>query len=247
MITESIIKWFQKPIANALLKAEIDGLSHILPNIFGYYIAQITPSQNENILSSSMISNKIAINFKKNSDNKLIPIECKLEELPFLPESIDAVVLLHTLEFANNPEEVIKEIYDSLIPGGYFIAFNFNPYSMWGINKIFCKNKKGIWKGKWITPNKMHKLLDDCKFEIKDYQTFYFRPPMEDTTKMLFMEIIGQFFGQKHGAAYMYVAQKESTLLLQKTKLEPSINNNETIEGMTKPITRSTQCNQNLN
>ncbi|MBU0743818.1 MAG: methyltransferase domain-containing protein [Gammaproteobacteria bacterium] len=222
-----------------MLAAELTGLASVLPTIFGYYIVQIGgPTTNNVILGSSKINNKIVLNPIKEPIDGLIPIRCDLEELPFMRETIDAVVLFHTLEFAENPKLILKEIYDSLINGGYLIILGPNPKSLWGITKIFKRSKENIWGGHWFSPVKLRHWLHDIGFSVGDYQTFYFRPAIKNTKKMIFLEVLGQIFWPYCGASYMIMSQKKSTVMTPIKELRSAIKRPRFVKGFAKPISR---------
>jgi len=221
-------------------------LSTILPNIFGYYIAQAgEPTGSNKVLSASNIHNHIIINPSAPLASNLLAIQCKLDELPFLPESIDAIVLFHILEFYKNPKVILRETYDALINGGYLIILGFNPRSLWGITKFLKRTKNSIWNSNWISPNKMRHWLINTGFSVGDYQTFYFRPPNENTEKMLFMEGVGQIFWPYCGASYMFIAHKTTTIATPVNELKSLVNNQKMAEALPKPTSRATQCNHN--
>jgi SAM-dependent methyltransferase len=244
----AINQWYQQPLGAALLKAELTGLADILPQIFGYYIAQIGgPTNNNKFLAASPIHNHIIVNLKTSTSTKNNPltIQCQLDELPFSPESIDATVIFHALEFEQNPKTILKEIYTSLIPGGYAIVFGFNPYSLWGITHLFKKQNKAPWSGNWIGPGHMRKWLAKIGFTIGDYKTFYFRPPSNNTKKLLFLEGIGQIFWPYCGASYMFVAKKTVAGL---TPIKPLLSFTKFFKrtnALPKPTTRTSECKKN--
>lgn len=225
-----------------MLKSEIAGLSNILPKIFGYYIAQIGgPTGDNGILSTSKIHNHIIINPSTVLSHGLLAVQCNLDELPFLPESIDAIVLFHALEISKNPKAVLKEAYNSLINGGYLIILGFNPRSLWGINKFLQHAKGEIWSGDWIPTNKLRHWLVQLGFCVGDYQTFYFRPPHKNPEKMLFLEGIGQIFWPYSGASYMFVAHKTSTIVTPINAHKSRISHQELAKALPKPTSRVIQ------
>jgi SAM-dependent methyltransferase len=228
-----------------LLSAETKALASVLPKIFGYYIVQAGgPVDSENaLLTASSIQNQIILNStaKLSFSDNLSSIECKLNELPFLPESIDAILLFHVLEFSTNTHEMLKEAYEALIKGGHLIIIGFNPHSMWGVSRFFKREKNSIWDANWLSPKKLRRRLNDVGFQVGDYQTFYFRPPTRKPKKMLFIEGLGQMLWPYCGASYMFVARKTSTELtpikgVKRLMLPPKI-----AESLPKPTSRVTQ------
>src|SRR5438093_12093821 len=80
-------------------------------------------------------------------------IESDLHELPILTGSIDLVMLPHTLEFVDNPRQLLAEACRIIKPEGLILVCGFNPYSTWGIKKMLTKNKKASWMGNIIQVN----------------------------------------------------------------------------------------------
>lgn len=60
------------------------------------------------------------------------------EELPLPDSSIDRVLMVHSLEFAENPRESLKELWRVLAPGGRLV--------------IVVPNRRGVWARMEHTP-----------------------------------------------------------------------------------------------
>lgn len=60
------------------------------------------------------------------------------EELPLPDSSIDRVLMVHSLEYAENPRETLKEIWRVLAPGGRLV--------------IVVPNRRGVWARMDHTP-----------------------------------------------------------------------------------------------
>jgi SAM-dependent methyltransferase len=241
-------EWYKKPIGAALLQSELAGLSEVLPKIFGYYIMQMgSQTNNSEVLAASHIHNRIIVN----PDTTLpliddsLTIQCQPDELPFLPESIDAVIMFHALEFTQKPKLILKEIYTALMFNGYAIIFGFNPYSLWGISSLWQKKSKEMpWLGNWISPGYMRRYLAKVGFSVGDYKTFYFRPPSNNPEQLLFLERVGQFFWPCCGASYMIIAQKTVTPLTPIRPLFSLAKHLKTAKALPKPTARISQCNK---
>ncbi|MCL5261529.1 MAG: class I SAM-dependent methyltransferase [Gammaproteobacteria bacterium] len=233
--------WYQKPLGRSLLKAERAGLDKILPRLFGYYLLQIGDTLDSDLLSSSPIHTKIVLDKEKSTCTNQNFIQANYTELPFLPESLDAVIYFHILEFSSNPLELLLETYKTIIPGGYIIVFGFNPHSLWQLSRICIKEAEPPWNGQFISPWKMRRLLTRSGFHAGDYETFFFRPPIENEQglkKLLFLESLGQICWPYFGASYMFLAQKrvaEPTLLKMK-KLERNL---QVATSIPKPTSRN--------
>jgi len=60
------------------------------------------------------------------------------EELPLPDASIDRILLVHSLEFAENPREALKELWRVLAPGGRLV--------------VVVPNRRGVWARLEHTP-----------------------------------------------------------------------------------------------
>ncbi|MBO3762404.1 methyltransferase domain-containing protein [Ciceribacter sp. L1K22] len=60
------------------------------------------------------------------------------EELPLPDSAVDRVLMVHSLEFAENPRETLKEIWRVLAPGGRVV--------------IVVPNRRGVWARMEYTP-----------------------------------------------------------------------------------------------
>lgn len=108
----------------------------ILTNVFGYHAIQIG-MPHWDLLQYNRISNKWyavehtdLVGEKKNNI-----VVCESEQLPFDSESIDLIVLPHTLEMASNPHQVLREVQRVLVPEGHVLISGFNPWGLWGLRE----------------------------------------------------------------------------------------------------------------
>lgn len=63
----------------------------------------------------------------------LSSLRCELEALPLPNNSLDAMVLHHSLEVAADPRRGLREAARVLVPGGRLVICAFNPLSLWGV------------------------------------------------------------------------------------------------------------------
>ena len=68
-----------------------------------------------------------------------VAVITRFEELPFVTQSIDLVVMPHILEFAQEPHQVLREVDRVLLPEGQVIITGFNPASLWGLRQALSR------------------------------------------------------------------------------------------------------------
>ena len=59
-------------------------------------------------------------------------VEGEANALPFATDSLDALVLCHTLDTTSAPHDVLRECQRVLVPNGHLIIISFNALSIWG-------------------------------------------------------------------------------------------------------------------
>jgi SAM-dependent methyltransferase len=62
-----------------------------------------------------------------------------LTSLPFASDSIDAILLPHTLELVEDPYAVLREAERVLCADGCLMICGFNPWSGWGARRLFAR------------------------------------------------------------------------------------------------------------
>jgi ribonuclease HI len=62
----------------------------------------------------------------------------RMEQLPFAPASLDAVVVHHGFDCTSDPRGAIREIAKAVRPGGRVLICGFNPWSFWGLRRIYA-------------------------------------------------------------------------------------------------------------
>jgi SAM-dependent methyltransferase len=203
--------WYQTPLGRSLLAAEKIGLDNTLQMLFGYYLLQLGGPNEESFLQASRIHTKILLGPEIPLTTSQNWIQANYRELPFLPDSLDTVIIFHLLEFANNPKEILNEVAHALLPNGSALIFCFNPFSLWGLARRFKNRKLPPWNGKFIRPSHLRHWLKEVGLHAGDYSTSYFRPPLESeqiSKKLLFLEPVSQMFLPYFGGSYMFVAKK---------------------------------------
>ncbi|OGT63811.1 MAG: hypothetical protein A3E85_05170 [Gammaproteobacteria bacterium RIFCSPHIGHO2_12_FULL_45_12] len=137
-------------------------------------------------------------------------IEGDFHELPVLTGSMDLVLLPHTLEFVDNPRQLLSEVCRIIKPEGLVAIFGFNPYSVWGLKKQFSRPPSQPWSGHYLPAAKVKNWLQLADFSLEKQQRFLFRPHIKNESlyqKLHFLEHIGNVCCPMLGAAYVLLAR----------------------------------------
>ena len=81
------------------------------------------------------------------------------DDLPFQSDSVNALVLPHALELAEEPHKVIREAHRVLAPEGYLILSGFNPWSLAGSAKLVMRRPNAPWQSRWFGAGRVRDWL----------------------------------------------------------------------------------------
>jgi len=215
--------WFKTELATALCVAQQALMDELLPCLFGYHVVHLGETQAIACLDASRVSHKVIVSpckpFTMSQDLSWLPAEP--DALPIRSDSVDVVVLSYCLEFANKPHEVLREVYRVLIPEGHLIITGFNPWSLWGIRRLFHFSSYAPWNGKFISLARLNDWLQLLGFDRRSVRSAFFRPPFQRSivlARLQSLESWGVKYWPLGGAIYTVLAQKKVARL---TPIQP--------------------------
>ena len=113
--------------------------------------------------------------------------------LPFASDSVDALIMVHTLDFSSDPHQVLREAERVLIAGGRVIVIGFNPYSLWGLWRLFGRWRGSVpWCGQFLSYPRLNDWLTLLGFGIEGTDVMEFRPPTRSSAHLDAVERFGR-------------------------------------------------------
>ncbi len=215
-LTESLDEWITTDLGQLVLDRERTYLQQIVRELFGYYLLEVSLFCDPvDFMQDSPIRNHILFGPCRHSGRE--HVFSLPEQLPVASDSVDVVVLPHTLDFTPEPHQVLREVERVLIPEGRVVICGFKPFSLWGMWKMLpVLNRRLPWKGNFIASARMEDWLSLLGFETDHVQLLMFRPPwkrMFIQNRMQAWERLGQRFWSRFAGIYILVAiKRESTL-----------------------------------
>ncbi len=139
--------------------------------------------------------------------------------LPFVENSIDLVLLPHTLEFSADPHATLREVARVLVPEGRVVICNFNPTSLWGMRqqraRLYCRLGVGTpylpEAGQFIGHWRLRDWLRLLAFEVDSIQFGCYRPAVRSQPWLQrwgWLDTLGSRWWPILGAAYCVAAVK---------------------------------------
>ena len=211
-------QWFQSPTGRVLLELEEDIIASRLPSLFGYHLLQVGQLSAKDMLSGSLILQRHIIDIDDSQIDCAHPrIRSRADCLPVASDSIDVVMLPHVLEFETHPHEALREVQRVLVAEGNLLITGFNPWSMMGLWRTVLKGRNTMpWRGQFLGLNRVRDWLALLGFDVTAIDTFFFRPPLQNSklmAKLNGMESFGPRLGGVLAGAYVIAAKKRISTL----------------------------------
>ena len=212
-------EWFDSVAGAALLRNERELCSDILSNLFGYHLVQLGRVANTDMLEASRIKHRMRLVDRADETGGAdISNWCgRSDQLALASDSIDVLLLPHTLEYEANPHQILREVERSLIPEGHVVIAGFNPWSLWGVVRLFLGWRgKTPWCGHFYTTTRIKDWLALLGFDTVLVRYHTFVPPLHHAgilQKLAPLEAWGAGWWPILGGAYILVAKKRVTTL----------------------------------
>jgi SAM-dependent methyltransferase len=146
----SIDDWLHSSRGEALRAAEALLLREALEDCFGWEMLQIGLWGGERELIAGGRTRRQTV--ISGTHSRGADVVARLTQLPVASDSVDAVLLPHTLEFETDPYAVLREVDRVLTGEGKLLVLGFHPWSLWGLR---AKATRGGW------PPQLRRLLSE--------------------------------------------------------------------------------------
>jgi SAM-dependent methyltransferase len=129
--------WFASPLG-ARVEREESALARLaLEDVFGFELLQVGSwGTARHLLGGARTQHSTLLGPEQRPG---VTLCAPLASLPFASDSIDAILLPHTLELVEDPYAVLREAERVLCAEGCLMICGFNPWSGWGARRWFAK------------------------------------------------------------------------------------------------------------
>ncbi|HEC16326.1 MAG TPA: methyltransferase domain-containing protein [Sedimenticola sp.] len=217
-VQERLRDWFQRPPGELLLAQEQACLEQLLPDLFGHYLVQLgAVGAGLDLSAVSRFRRHVVLDVSVADWGKALPLIGEARRLPVATDSVDAMLMLHTLDFSPKPHQVLREADRVLIAEGRLIIAGFNPWSLWGLWRLVHRGPGRIpWCGRFLALRRLQDWLSLLGFKVELTRHLMFRPPLGGRGIMgrfEFMERLGQHFWSPLAGVYVVQAVKRGSNL----------------------------------
>jgi len=226
--------WLQSPPGRLLLAWEQRELDRAVTDLFGFHALQLGLVELQALRANRMPQRWVASDSLRLEMSPLAgpepsglqaapsypSLHCDFDALPFPGQSLDLVVLPHTLELARDPHDTLREVERVLMPEGRVVIAGFNPASLWGWrqNAGRIRQRLGLGgrpylpsSGELIGVGRVRDWLHLLGFEVERARFGLWRPPLRSElglSRLAWAESVGARGWPSLGAVYLIEAVK---------------------------------------
>src|SRR5260370_6345933 len=149
--------WFEGPLGARVLREEAALATLALDTVFGFEVLRVSawgPARHSLTGARTQHATLLAPELTTG-----VTLCAPLDSLPFRSDSIDAILLPHTLELVEDPYAVLREAERVLTGEGCLMICGFNPFSGWGARRVF-----GQYFGRRAFPPDTRPMLSERPF-----------------------------------------------------------------------------------
>ncbi len=164
--------WLAGPLGSRLLEQERSVVAAALECAFGLHCLQIgewgTPAS---FLPLARTRRQALVDRKP---GEAVALVCEPEELALQSDSVDVMLLPHTLEFAREPHEVLREAGRVLTGEGELLLLGFERWSLWSLRSFFTRGGCPPGIRRTIGARRLSDWLKLLGFEVGGAQRFLY-------------------------------------------------------------------------
>lgn len=220
--------WLATPLGRYLRDWEHKQLDAAVVDVFGYHAVQLDSPDINGLGANRMPHRWQVCSTVQTPDNLGEQPErsdpaCALvadgAALPFEANSLDLVIMPHTLELCADPHATLREVERVLMPEGHVVITGLNPVSLWG----WHHRRKALYRrlgwrdpapegvGRFLGYWRLRDWLRLLGFEVQLSRFGCWRPAVQNTawlSRLAWLDRWGARWWPILGGAYMVVAVK---------------------------------------
>jgi SAM-dependent methyltransferase len=200
--------WYATPLGVEVAGAESAAVERQLAGVIGYYLVQVGVAGVFCCgVGEGRIRRRIQLPVAPRPSVPGLQAAAEPAWLPIASDSVDAVLLPHTLDLVTDPQAALREVERVLIPEGRVVVVGFNAFSLWGAWGLLGQRRGRVpWCGRFLTPFRVRDWLTLLGFDVEDQEMLVFRPPWRRTALRKgapLMDALGAQFWPLLGGVYV--------------------------------------------
>ncbi len=168
--------WLNTLTGRNLLREEVRQVRRALDGIFGDHFVQLGIWGDPGLFRRLARTRRAAVLAAEPIEG--VDLVSAVDCVSIASESVDAVLLPHTLELADDPHAVLREVDRILRPHGFLVVLSFNPMGWWGVRHALSGRHFPPDAQRLISERRLADWLQLLEFSIETARFYYFVPPL---------------------------------------------------------------------
>jgi SAM-dependent methyltransferase len=165
--------WFATSLGDALLRAEHAAAAAALEDVFGFQGLQVGAWGPADAFLASARTRRTAL-----IDAEDGAVRARAAELAVQTDSVDLVLLPHTLECQQDPHGVLREAERVLVGDGHLVVLGFEPYGPWAMRTRLSRAAFVPGVRRFLSERRLRDWLKLLGFEVCSVRRFLYAPPL---------------------------------------------------------------------
>ena len=211
-----IASWLRTPLGQRVYSLECKHVADALAQVFGWQLLQIGLwGDDHGLIAEARTQQKSVLarhtdDIKSPAIQKTALLQSRADSMAIASDSVDAVLLPHTLEHVPDPHAVLREVERILMGEGHVIVLGFRPFSMWGTRNLFAGQGFPPATERLLGERRVRDWLKLLGFEVVDAKRYLFTLPFGRAAPgpQRFLETLGERAWPLFAGAYLLKARK---------------------------------------
>ncbi len=171
-----IDQWLKTPLGECLVEAEKQELEARVSQFFGFELLQVGDwGALQSVRAKALTRNAVLVSARMAPGVQIVSAASRLA---IASDTVDGVILPHTLEFDGEPHMVLREAERILAGEGKLAILGFNPVSFWGARRLFGTRRFLPGLKHMLSRRRICDWLSLLSFEITETRNFFYRIPI---------------------------------------------------------------------
>jgi len=204
----TLAEWFDGPLGGMLIEHERAIVERSLECAFGLHCLQVGSWGAPDTFLSLARTRRAALIAGPGSGAALV---AEPSALALQSDSVDVMLLPHTLEFSREPHEVLREVARVLTGEGELFVLGFEPLGGWSLRNHFTPGGFPPGIARTIPAHRLADWLKLTGFEVETTERYLYVPPfagLRSGRAAGFFERIGRRAWPRLSGAYLLRARK---------------------------------------
>ncbi|HEU4618748.1 MAG TPA: methyltransferase domain-containing protein [Gammaproteobacteria bacterium] len=173
----NLADWLATPLGRRCLANEQRLVRRALDRVFGEQLLQIgTWGPANSFLRFARTQRRALVDWGLDRQADIV---CEPTQLAIASDTIDAVILPHTLERIQSPHALLREVDRVLRADGQLIVLSFAPTGAWGIRHLFSPGGYPAGQKRMIREGRLRDWLELLGFEVAAGRRYCHTLPLE--------------------------------------------------------------------